>query len=181
MSKNDRNGVSAEIARTVAAGSAVLTAEADAQAELFEPAGRRLTVEEATAERRAGRPKGAQSKATREFRDWMGAMGLDPARTLARWLMLSPEELAARLEIKPVEAFDRQASIATQLLPYLHSKLAHTDQQGNAVPLFNMVIGGGSSGNVARAPWLDEIEQNQGVIDGVPVLSKVDQSKVGGE
>lgn len=106
-------------------------------------------------QRKAGRPPGAQNKSTIELRKWLLANGIVPQQWQMRWLLLEPEEMARRLQITLSEAWDRQAALARELAPYLMSRMAPSDDKGNAVPMLAFNINGtGAPGE--RAPW--EIE-----------------------
>jgi hypothetical protein len=111
--------------------------------------------EVADRERAAGRPKGAQNLLTRETRELMLRSGTHPLLAMMRWGSLSPEELATRLGIKTVEAFDRLVSLWRETAPYLVGKAVATDDAGNAMPMIQLNIGGQAIaiGPDARPPW----------------------------
>jgi hypothetical protein len=111
--------------------------------------------EVADRERAAGRPKGAQNLLTRETRELMLRSGTHPLLAMMRWGSLSPEELATRLGIKPVDAFDRLVSLWRETAPYLVGKAVATDDAGNAMPMIQLNIGGQAIaiGPDARPPW----------------------------
>lgn len=201
MSRAD--GSAGLVAGVIDAAAADLAArEAAAQLALFDeaeallPAGRRLDVEEigtvAVAERRAGRPKGAVNKGTRELRDYLGARGFDAVLEQVRWAFLSPEELAARLGCTREAAFDRKMTLLDRLAPYQHARLAPTDTGGNAVPLLAMTIGGRlATPDTARPPWqwdvegvfvdVPQSEQDQGLGDAPSGQSQIAQSQAEGK
>lgn len=112
-------------------------------------------TEVAERERAAGRPKGAQNLLTRETRELMLRSGTHPLLAMMRWGSLSPEELASRLGIKTVEAFDRLVSLWRETAPYLVGKAVATDEAGNAMPMIQLNIGGQAVaiGPDARPPW----------------------------
>jgi hypothetical protein len=111
--------------------------------------------EVAERERAAGRPKGAQNLLTRETRELMLRSGTHPLLAMMRWGSLSPEELATRLGIKTVDAFDRLVSLWRETAPYLVGKAVATDDAGNAMPMIQLNIGGQAIaiGPDARPPW----------------------------
>lgn len=106
---------------------------------------------------RGGRPKGSQNKVTQAFREYLLARGGSPLERMTRWMQHTPETLAAELGCTKLEAYDRLMKLWTELAPYLHSRLAPTDGQGQAVPLLNVVLGGGARavapGGSERPPW----------------------------
>lgn len=107
--------------------------------------------------RRRGRPPGAQNIATRQALDFIRRVFGDPLIERARWLMLSPEELASAIGCTTAEAFDRQDAIRADMARFFYAPLAAVDGQGNAVvPTFTMTIGGASAapGGAARPPWV---------------------------
>lgn len=108
----------------------------------------------AQGERKAGRPPGSTNLATRELRKALHAMGLDSVWEMARWALLSPEELAARLRCTVAEAFDRKLQLLDRIAPYQHARLAPTDDAGNVVPDMVMVLGGRAmTGDMAKPGW----------------------------
>jgi hypothetical protein len=152
MTAKAKSGVLGVIAGAVAETEAALLAARGEQLGFFEPAGRAMTAEEAAAERKGGRPKGATSAKTRDVARFLQQVGADPLLHLARWLTLSPEEMAARLRIKVSEAMDRQTLIAKELVPFVHAKLAPTDDQGRVAPSIVFQIGAtGGAGSLDQA------------------------------
>lgn len=145
-----------------AAAQAVGAPVHEVQEEMFAPplmpakAGVALTPAEITAEgerrRKAGRPPGAQNKATKELREWLLRGGVLPQKWMADWLSVEPEQLAARLGCTVLEAFDRQARLADSLAPYVMSRMAPSDDKGQAVPIFNFQFGTGGPEN-DLPPW----------------------------
>ena len=149
------------------------------------PAGRRIETEDAAAngarERKAGRPPGSTALWTRELRKAMHGAGLDAVWEMARWALLSPEELAARLGCTRLEAFDRRTALLREIAPYQHARLAPTDGAGNVAPMMLMAIGGRiADPAVHRPPWqhdrlgptLDQpAEQNQGLGEATAAAS----------
>lgn len=115
------------------------------------PAGQSLSPHavEAEAERRrkVGRPPGSQNKATKQLREWLLRGGVLPQKWAMDWLLMEPEQLAARLGMTVAEAFARQVTIAEGLYPYFMARMAPTDDKGNAVPFLSFSLG---------APALDE-------------------------
>lgn len=134
----------------------------------------RAKLEKAHAGRGGGRPLGAQNRVTVQFRKWLLSTGEDPLESMMRWSMHTPETLAKELGCTIAEAFDRLMSLKDKLAVYLHPRMAPVNDQGQAVPMFQMVFGSGS-GVVVRTdqpPWLSDPEvaaalgqgeQNQGL------------------
>lgn len=112
-------------------------------------------IEVANRERAGGRPKGARNLMTREIKELALRAGTHPLLNLMRWGSLSPEEMASRLGIKTSEAFDRLVAIWRETTPYFVGKAALTDEEGRAVPMISLNIGGQTmaSGPDARPPW----------------------------
>lgn len=177
-------GKAAAVREALGAADQALDEARGEQFGLFEPAGRRMSADEAAAERRGGRPRGAIGWRTRQVAEHLKAIGADPLAGLARWLTISPEEMAARLGIKVSEAFDRQAMIMRELLPYVHARLAPVDDRGNAVmPVVVMDIGGRTVGGDAGAsvpPWemwqAGEAGSPARTIEGAPARIEQNQS-----
>lgn len=181
MSRDD--GARGVIREALAGAAAQLAQREGAQAALFAdgeaslPAGGYVAPGEAAAngarERKAGRPPGSTNLATRELRKAMHAVGLDSVWTMARWALLTPEELAARLGCTRLEAFDRLRALWAEIAPYQHARLAPTDGAGNVAPMMVMAIGGTIADPAQhRPPWEHDrlglareapIEQNQGL------------------
>lgn len=133
---------------------------------------------------RRGRPPGAANLATRELKDFIRKVfNYDPLLEGVRWLQHSPESLAAALGCTRLEAFDRLEGIRRSLAPFFHAAQAPVDEKGNAVPFFQMTIGGApSSAPGAQAPWIYpggpviDNEQNQQVSDAPALQSHGAQS-----
>lgn len=98
--------------------------------------------EEAERQRKAGRPKGAVNRSTRELKEFILKTGTVPQLWMVRWLNLEPEQLAQRLRCSIEKAFDFQLTIARELGEYIIPKMARTDGQGNAVPLMGLFVNG---------------------------------------
>lgn len=134
--------------------------------------GRQLTAAqlvERVEARGRGRPKGAQNRTTREWREWWLRAGVDPIGNQLKYLRMTPEELAGVLKCDVVEAFDRQQRIAEFVAPYLFAKQAPTDDQGNVVPVFNVQIGAGAAVDAngqELPPWLAWRAGDSPVIEG---------------
>lgn len=188
MSRSDgTRGVIREALAEAAAGLAQAGGEQlallDAEASL--PAGQRIAEREAAAngalERKAGRPPGSTNLATRELRKALHAAGFDGVWTMARWALLTPEELAARLGCTRLEAFDRLRGLWADIAPYQHARLAPTDGAGNVAPMMVMAIGGQvADPAVHRPPWEHDrlgpaltlpSEQNQALGEDDPAQS----------
>lgn len=125
---------------------------------------------EALERHKAGRPAGAQNKSTKEFREYLLKRGKSPLQSLMEWSMHTPQTLAIELGCKPIEAMGMLMKIWAELAPYLHARVQPTDDQGKAVPSFQMFIGGAQAGvgPGAQAPWLyldgvAEAQENQQV------------------
>lgn len=137
-----------------------------------------------------GRPPGAQNIATRQFREYMLSRYGHPLEWLARWAMHTPESLAKELSCSTLDAFDRLRMMRTELAPYFAAKMQPVDDNGQAVPLFNLVIGGQNAnlGAGGVAPWMtdpevakaieaqaeprpNESKGNQGLSEGAPEKS----------
>jgi len=135
-------------------------------------------------ERRRGRPPGAVNVQSRQLRAMIEGTCGNPLLQMARWAALTPEEIAHRLGITTVEAFDRLILLLRELAPYTAAKLAPVDDAGRAVPNIAVMIGGQGintdAGGAAVPPWMRafqtvdgeavEIEQKQGLsgIDAKP-------------
>lgn len=131
-------------------------------------------VERAAEMHRKGRPPGAVNKSTADLRKWLLARGVNPLQQMMRWSMHTPESLAAEFGCTQLEAFRELRGMWGELAGYFAAKVVPVDDQGNAVPFFQMLIGGAAAsapGQTARPPWLAESEQNQGVIDAVAEVS----------
>jgi hypothetical protein len=137
------------------------------QAELFNlpVAKRHGETEAAFAERRErlqeeakrgrGRPKGAQSVSTTEWRNFALKHGPHPVVAMMRWLDLGPHGLADELRIPLKDAFDRWTILARELAPYFMAKQAPVDDQGKAVPGIAIFTGGAgvNTDGSGVAPW----------------------------
>jgi hypothetical protein len=130
-------------------------------------------VERAAALHRRGRPPGAVNRSTAELRKWLLGRGVHPLEQLMRWAMHTPESLAAELGCTLLEAFREWKSLQVELAPYFAAKVVPVDDNGNAVPFFQMIMGGAGSGAGpgAAPPWLAQDEQNQRVIEAAPEVS----------
>jgi hypothetical protein len=162
MSRKD--GIGGVVRQAV---SQPLPAAADTQAELFNlPLVQRLGETEASfiarrdraldeARRGRGRPKGAQSVSTTQWRDFALRHGPHPVVAMMRWLDLGPHGLAAELQIPLKEAFDRWAGLAKELAPYFMARQAPVDDRGKAVPGLAIFTAGAGINTEAGAvaPW----------------------------
>lgn len=167
-----RTGASAVIAAAVGgAGEALRSSAAGSEPEqlgLLAPPTRfdGARAQEITAKleryhagRGGGRPKGSQNKATAQFRKWLLAQGEDPLESMYRWSQHSPETLAMEIGCTTAEAYDRLMSLKAQLAAYLHPRLAPVNDDGQAVPMFNMTILAGAGATVSGLPpWLADPE-----------------------
>lgn len=73
--------------------------------------------------RRAGRPKGALNKRTERLRDFILGQHSHPAQVLAQAYSRPVDALAAELGCTRLEAFTVQIRAASELLPYIESKM----------------------------------------------------------
>jgi len=113
-----------------------------------------------------GRPPGARNKSTVAIRDYLLARGVDPLVRMAQWAMHTPETLATELDCSKLEAFRELRATWLGLAPYLHGHAAPVDQDGNAVPILQMIIGGELQGaRPGGAPPWKYIEELQAVND----------------
>lgn len=125
---------------------------------------------------RAGRPPGATNIATRQMLAYVRRVWGDPVERRARWLLHTPETLAAELDCSKVEAFDRLDRIAADLSRLFYPQLAPVDGAGVSVPpTFNLVLGGHQANGAAAPPWIyeggPEVEQNQRLAEPAPDVS----------
>lgn len=142
----------------------------------FMPGNRRhQELERAIAHDRAGRPPGAQNKATREIKALCLKLFGDPLVEDFRWAQHTPQTLARELGCTLLEAFDRLVEIRKDLRRFYYAPMAAIDADGNAVaPFMHLSIGGQAQGGPeARAPWLyaQTIEQNQQVAEAPVAVS----------
>jgi hypothetical protein len=123
---------------------------------------------------RRGRPLGARNVATRRAVELVRRIFGDPLIESARWLLHTPESLAAELDCSKLEAWDRLERVRADLRRFMYAPLAPVDGQGQAVaPVLNLEIGGRQAGAAGRPPWdyeggpvlehVAETEQNQSV------------------
>jgi hypothetical protein len=129
------------IARSAAESDAAFAARAERAHEL--------------ARRGRGRPRGAQSVSTTEWRNFALKHGPHPVVAMMRWLDLGPHGLAEELDITLTEAFDRWTILARELAPYFMAKQAPVDDQGKAVPGVAVIVGNAGLNTEAGgvAPW----------------------------
>ena len=119
----------------------------------------RAQIAEAARVRGRGRPPGAQNKITQDAKRWITRVVGDPLIESARWLLHTPASMAAELSCTVLEAFTLQQRIREGLLPFMHSKLAPVGEDGRAIPLFQLVMGGAEElGTGPIAPWLSDPE-----------------------
>lgn len=192
------------MSKTGAVG-AVIAAAAGADAEpaadqldmLMPPTRSNLTaseqrrVETSVKRDRAGRPPGAQNKATREMLDFVRKLCGDPLERRFRYAMHTPESLSIVLGCTKLEAFDRLDKMWADLARYFYAQQAQVDGAGHAVaPRLTMVFPGqsapvtGPAGEV-RPPWLyieaenpgnAETQQNQALLAPADAVSHGDVS-----
>lgn len=134
-------------------------------------AGGRLSLEEAARDaetrRKAGRPPGSQNRSNVQMREYLLRHGVNPHKWMMDWLLLSPEELAQRLQITIVEAWDRQALLVDRIKKAFMPDLAPTDEAGKAAPVLNFNIGGVAA-TANKPPWEIDMEARAaaGLIEG---------------
>ena len=84
------------------------------------------SMKEAVAEWRAqgarGRKPGAVNRSTADLARYLGQFGPDPAVKLMRMIARPVDLLAAELGCSLGDAWDRQARVAMDLMPYFHGK-----------------------------------------------------------
>ncbi|KPG01798.1 hypothetical protein IP86_03030 [Rhodopseudomonas sp. AAP120] len=184
---------SSEAVLAAAARAEARTGGAEVQFDLLPPTrfhpvdheGEHRKMAERVATNRRGRPPGAQNKTTREMLDFVRKTIGDPLLESARWLLHTPESLAAELGCDVAEAFDRLEKIRSDLRPYFYAKQAPVDAQGKPVPGLTMMFSGQGGPQIAadgtpRPPWLylqdldAPSEQNQRLIDVSPSVSNGD-------
>jgi hypothetical protein len=118
-----------------------------------------------------GRPRGSGNIASREVIAFVKKMFGDPMVESARWLLHTPETLAAELGCSKLEAFDRLERIRSELRKFFYAPKSPVDDDGKPVPVFNLVIGGAMQpAGEASVPWLDPATGQAwgAVIDGAP-------------
>jgi len=148
----------------------------------------RAQIAEAARVRGRGRPPGAQNILTKQAKEWITRVVGDPLIESARWLLHTPASLAKELDCELLEAFRLQQAIREGIMPYMHSKLAPVGEDGRALPLFQLIMGGVEEADQASlAPWLHDPEvvrtleaedqRNQGVSEGDRSQSQTSQSQ----
>jgi hypothetical protein len=160
------------IGGVIASAAAGARAEDPEQLELMPPTRANMTaaeqerVETAVKRDRAGRPPGAQNKATREMLDFVRKMCGDPLERRFRYAMHTPESLSIELGCTKLEAFDRLDRMWSELSRLFYAPLAPVDGQGNAVvPRLTMLFGGqnaaAADGSV-EPPWIAHLRTVNG-------------------
>lgn len=135
-------------------------------------------------QRKAGRPPGSSDATTKALRDYLLRRGVLPQQSLMQWFMLGPEGLAVALGCNKLDAFREWRALGDALGRYFMAPMQPVDGEGNALPVFNVLIGGqaglvGANGAVLP-PWsyMDgRPEQNQQVIQGDDEQSQKDESQ----
>ncbi|MBI5112882.1 MAG: hypothetical protein HZA68_13015 [Rhodovulum sp.] len=182
-------GVRGAVGAIVAAASAARPAE-PVQMELLPPGldglpeTQRARVEPGVRAARAGRPPGAENKMTREVKDFVRQVMGDPVIERARWMLHTPESLAAVLGCTKLEAFDRLDRIRAELSRLWYAPAAPVDEDGRPVPTLNLVVGNQVVGTAeAPPPWVyaggpvvDQTQQNQSLSNASPAVSHGDVS-----
>jgi hypothetical protein len=150
-----------------APGSALEARQAGAAAQL--PLGNVAEQEPLAGPRQGGRPRGAINRKTAEWQAHMLARYRSPLVVMAETYSRPIGELAAALGCTPLEAFQLQLKAATELAPFLHSKMP-TAVQLDGAPLAGITLA--VTPGIAMAIGLDsapiEILENQDVSEGEP-------------
>lgn len=130
-----------------------------------------------------GRPAGSENKATADFRKYLLGRGKSPLESLMQWSLHTPTTLAAELQCSRLEAFEMLLKVWADLSPYLHSKLAPSDDAGKAVPFLNVTLGAHASAGVELPPWayLSEVQQNKALPASTEPVSHEPASHEGGK
>lgn len=181
-----------------AAGSQILAERAAAdgdQAELFglpvADAGGEIAAASERVARGVGRPPGASNKATVALREWLLRRGVLPQAAVMQWVQLGPEGVAIWMaggrpgavtaEIRAT-ALREWGKLAGELGRYFMAPMSPQDAEGKAMPMFNVVINGGSGvtddkGN-SLPPWAYlDVEQNQQVSEAGDDVSQNEVSQ----
>jgi hypothetical protein len=138
--------------------------------------------------RKAGRPPGAANRSSRELREWLLRRGVLPQAALMQWVMGGPDGVLAWItgghpDIADAEtravAYREWRTVCVELGSYLLPKQAQVDEAGRTVPQMIFVMPGGTAPIApdARAPWLEEIEQNQALTEPGAVQSQTPESQ----
>ena len=170
MRRSKRSNTPAPLHEAVkGAADGIARASAGDQAELFglpceDPRGE---IEKARARGvREGRPKGAESIATRELRRWLLSRGVLPQQSLMQWFQLGPEGLAQALGCPKLEAFDRWARLGEKLGRYF-MPMKPAKGEGGPAPQIVVEIGGSravvNKAGELRPPWEYMDEQNESI------------------
>lgn len=183
MAEIDKKGTLAGVIEAAAADAA----PSDAEQLDFLPIPTRASLTDSETARidaavkrdRAGRPKGARNKTTREMLDFVRKTMGDPLMRRFQYAEHTPESLAIELGCTRLEAFDRLDRMWAELARFFYAQQAPTDGQGNAVaPRLTVVFGGQNApqigpGGAPRAPWMyldgdpqpnAEMQQNQALL-----------------
>lgn len=121
-SRKAEQGIAGALARDVEAAGPLLPLSDAEQLQMQLDAG--LDRVQAVAEaRKAGRPRGAISRQTAEFRRWYLSRYAHPLEVLGAAISRPVEALAAELGCTRLEAFDRQIRAAVELAPYIQGKM----------------------------------------------------------
>lgn len=172
------SGEAGVVAEAISGGAAEIAgAPAAEELPLFALPGRAAPIdaparERAIEARKRGRPPGAVNRSTKELREYLLRRGVNPLQAMMEWALHSPESLSRELGCTPLEAFDRLKSLWEALAPYIAPRMVAVDEDGQALPLLQLVIGGQRLAPSAGSepPWitqLRQIEQNQQV-SGAP-------------
>lgn len=187
-----QDGVRGAVGGLIEAAAAARPAE-PAQLELLPPgldgltAAARRRVEPGVRAARAGRPPGAENKMTREVKDFVRQVMGDPVIERARWLLHTPESLAAVLGCTRLEAFDRLDRIRAELSRLWYAPAAPVGEDGRPVPVLSLVVAGQVVGAAdAPPPWIyaggpviEQAQQNQSLSETPPDVSHGDVSHEG--
>lgn len=148
----------------------------------------------ASANRKAGRPPGAENKGSRELRQWLLGRGVLPQAAVMQWIAGGPEVLWSFVtEGKAMGDFEGRAALRAKVLDswlrtamelggYFLPKMQPVDDAGRVVPaMFMFAPGGGlmSAEGGQAPPWdyLKPIEQNQALSEAGDGESQKDESQ----
>lgn len=150
------------------------------RAELGEGSTLAQAVNEWRARGARGRMPGAVNKSSADLARYLTQFGPDPAVKLMRMIARPVELLAAELACSIGEAWDRQARVASELLPYFHGKKPVRVEFDAAGGMFVMAMMPDLDGNiVGAAPFMRPAGQAIEA-DRAPVISgagDVDESE----
>lgn len=136
----------------------------------------------AEVKRGVGRPKGAQSLATRELKEFglKASGGKHPFVERMRWLALGPAGIKAELGCTMLEAWDRWDRLAGELQKVYIANQAPVDDQGKAVPGLAIIMGGHSVNSDVSGlpPWAAAFRTEDGEIIDMEAQNTADAPAV---